>query len=67
MLLVPVEIRLHVCAAMAAGPADKAGLDIGQPKIIRPGIGTDGDRVAAAVVGAVDKQPATLRQAVTSP
>jgi len=52
---------------MAAGPADKAGLDIGQPKIIRPGIGTDGDRVAAAVVGAVDKQPATLRQAVTSP
>jgi hypothetical protein len=33
-LLVPVEIRPHVCAALASGLAHKAGLDIGQPDII---------------------------------
>jgi hypothetical protein len=43
---------------MAAGPADKPRLNIGQPNVIRPKIAADGDRVAAAVVDAIDKQPA---------
>ena len=36
-LSVPIEIRPHVCTALAAGAADKPPLNIGQPKIIRPG------------------------------
>jgi hypothetical protein len=34
-----------VSAALAAGPAHKACFDIGQPKIIGPAVGADGDRV----------------------
>ena len=51
--LAPVEIRPHVCAALAAGLAHEPRLDIGQPGIIGPAVAADGDRVAAAVVGAV--------------
>ena len=40
---------------LAAVSAHKPCLDEGQPKFIRPVVGTDGDRVAAAVVGAIDK------------
>jgi len=43
---------------LAVGLAHKARLDIGQPEIIGPGIATDGDRVAAAVVGAVNQETA---------
>jgi len=52
-LPVPIEIRPHVGAALAAGPADKPLFDVGQPEIFGPAIGTDRDRVAAAIVGAV--------------
>ena len=61
MLLVdvaPVEVRPYVGAALAADPAGEALLDIGQSGIIGPCIAADGDRVAAAVVGAIDQQAA---------
>jgi len=38
LLPVPVEIRPHIRAALAAYPAGEALLDIGQPGIIGPGI-----------------------------
>ena len=44
---------------MATCPADKPRLDIGQPGIIGPALSpTDGNRMAAAIVGAVHQQPA---------
>jgi len=57
-LPVPVEIRPHVCTALAADPAGEALLDIGQPGIIGPRIAADRDGVATAVVGAIDQQAA---------
>ena len=42
---------------MAAGPTGEALLDIGQPDI-GPGIAADRDRMAAAVVGAINQQTA---------
>jgi hypothetical protein len=48
----------HVGAAIAASLTDEARLDIGQPDIIRPRIAADDDRVAAAVVGAIDQDAA---------
>ena len=50
--------RPHVGAALAAGSAHKPRFDIGQPDIIRPGIAADRDRVAAAVIRAVDQETA---------
>ena len=55
--LVPIEVRPHICTALAAGPAGEALLDIGQPDSIGPAIAADRDGVAAAVVGAIDQQP----------
>src|SRR6516225_9903950 len=57
-LSVPVEVRPHVSAALAADPTSEALLDIGQPGIIGPGIAADRDGVATAVVGAIDQQAA---------
>ena len=54
-LPIPIEIRPYVWAALAAGCAGETILNVGQPKIIRSLVATDGDRVAAAVVGAIDK------------
>jgi hypothetical protein len=54
-----LKIRPHICAALAAYRADETMLYVGQPKVIRPLIGADGDAVAAAIVGAIDKQPRT--------
>ena len=59
----PVEIRPHICTALAADPAGEALLEIGQSRIIGPGISADRDRVAAAVVGAIDQQPANAHLA----
>ena len=56
LLPVPIEVRPYICAALAADPAAKPRLNIGQPEIIRPVVGTNGHRVAAAEVGAIDKQ-----------
>ena len=50
-------------AALAAGPVDEPAFDIGQPDMIRPVVGTDGDRAAAAVVGVVHEDPANAHLA----
>ena len=55
-LATPIEIRPHICTALAADPTGEALLDIGQPGIIGPGITADCDGVAAAVVGAINQQ-----------
>ena len=55
---VPVEVRPHVSAALAAGRANEARLDIGQPDIIGPAIAADGDRMTAAKVPAINEDPA---------
>ena len=52
----PVEIRSHIRAALAADPTGEPLLDIGQSGIIGPRIAADRDRMAAAVVGAIDQQ-----------
>src|SRR6516225_9384751 len=57
-LATPIEIRPHICTALAADPTGEALLDIGQPGIIGPGIVADRDGVAAAAVGAIDQQAA---------
>jgi hypothetical protein len=57
-ILSPIKIRPDVGAALAARPADEARLDVGQPDIIGPSIPADHDRVAAAIVGAIDHEAA---------
>jgi len=37
----PIEVRPHVCAALAADPTGEALLDIGQSGIIGPSIAAD--------------------------
>ena len=54
----PVEIRPHVGAALAAGLAHETMLYVGRAKVIGPLIAADRDRVAAAVVGSIDQEPA---------
>jgi hypothetical protein len=54
MILTYCQFQLksgRISAAMAADPADKPRFNIRQPKIIRPWVGADGNRVAATVVG----------------
>ena len=46
----PIEIRPHVCTALATDLANKAWLNIGQPDSIGPAIPVDRERVAAAIV-----------------
>ena len=52
-----LEVRPHICAALAARLADKPRLNVGEPHLIRPLIGRYRDRVRAAVVGAIDQDP----------
>ena len=42
----PIEVRPHVCAALAADPTGEALLDIGQSGIIGPSIAADRDGAA---------------------
>jgi hypothetical protein len=44
---------------MPARLADEARLYVGQAHVVGPVVAADNDRVAAAIVGAIDKQPAT--------
>jgi hypothetical protein len=48
-------MRSDISAALAAGPADKPRLDIGQPHIIGPSLCWHLDRLAATMVCAVDQ------------
>jgi hypothetical protein len=41
--LVPIEIRPHVGATLAAGIADELGLNIGKPNMISPSIAADSE------------------------
>ena len=42
-----VEIGPHIRTALAAGRADEAALDVGEPEIVGPAIAADRDQVAA--------------------
>jgi hypothetical protein len=53
-----VRVRPHIGATLAAGSACKPRFDIGQPKIIGPVVASDGDRMAAAIVGTVNQPTA---------
>ena len=44
-----MELRPHLCAALATGGADEARLDR-QPDVVGPTVGTDLDVVAATMV-----------------
>jgi hypothetical protein len=63
-LPVPIEIRFHVRAALATGPADRPRLNIGQSNIIGPAHSADGNRMAAAMVGAVHQNAAHAHVAI---
>jgi len=47
--------RLFLWVVDGRREAEEGLAAVGEPKVIRPVVGTDGDRVAAAVVGAIDK------------
>lgn len=52
--LVPIAVWPDVGTAAATGPADEARFDVGQPHLVGPAIGAEGDAMTAAVVGAID-------------
>jgi len=52
---VPVEVRSNVRASLAASPAGKPGLDVGQPYLVRPAIGEGSRRMAALVIATIDQ------------
>jgi hypothetical protein len=54
--LIPIKIRPHVGAAMAACLAGEARFNIGE--IIRPPIPADRERVAAPIIRAIDQEAA---------
>src|SRR6516225_7614062 len=54
-------------APLAADLAYRAIFNIGQPQVIGPLIGADRDRVATAVVGAIDQQKPRTRMSRISP
>jgi hypothetical protein len=55
-----MKIRSDVRAALAAGGADKARLDVRQTHVVRPAIGEGFDRMAAMTVRAIDQEPANV-------
>ena len=50
------KFRPGLGAALAAGGTDKAWLNIRQPDVVGPAVGTDLDMVAASVIAAIDQQ-----------
>jgi hypothetical protein len=50
--------RWSIEAALMSQEANKPGLEIGQPDVIRPPIGADRDRTAAPEIGAIDQDAA---------
>jgi len=54
-----MEIRPHVCTALAACLTDEPIFDVGEPDIVRPLVGADDrDRVAALVIQAINRDTA---------
>ena len=58
MILVPIEIRPDVGTAPAASGAGETRLKIGQPNVIRPGIGAGRDVMRTVIVAAIDQDAA---------
>ena len=58
MILVPIKIRPDVDTALAASRADETRLKVGQPDVIRPGIGAGRDVMRAVIVAAIDQDAA---------
>ena len=54
---IPIEVRPHIRATMAAGATDETRFNVGQPEIIGPAVTVDGNRMAATVISAIDQQP----------
>jgi hypothetical protein len=52
------EQRPNVGASLAASLADEPRFQIGQPDVIGPLVGADRDRMAAAIVRAIDQDAA---------
>ena len=59
MILVPIKIRPDVDTALAASRADETRLKVGQPDVIRPGIGAGRDVMRAVIVAAIVSTPRT--------
>jgi len=53
--LVPMKVRPDVGASLAAGLADKPGLEIRKPDVISPLFRADRDRMAAMIIRAIDE------------
>ena len=58
LLFRPIEIRAHVRAFLAASLTGEAGLDVGQPNIIRPTVAVDRGPMAAPEIRATDHEAA---------
>jgi hypothetical protein len=57
------KIRPDVGASLAAGLADEARLQIGEPDVIRPWVCADRYRVAVAIICAIDQETVHARGA----
>jgi hypothetical protein len=53
LVLPPRKLRPDIRAAFAAGGADEVRLDVGQPDMIGPTFGADGDVMAAMMIAAI--------------
>jgi hypothetical protein len=56
--LPPIEVRPHLCPALAASDTDETLLDIRLPQIVRRAIGAERHGMAATIVGAIDQDAA---------
>jgi hypothetical protein len=54
----PLKQRPDIGPAPTADLARKIRLEVGQANVIAPALGIHGDRVSAAIVRAIDDQPA---------
>ena len=57
-LPLPIEIRPHIGASLAAGLAREAWFKIGEPDVIGPCVRADRDRVGAMEIGAIHQHTA---------
>ena len=65
--LIPIEIRPHVRAALAARRAGEPSLDVGKPNVIGPSLCADRRRVTAAMVFTPLTQEARMSSKVILP
>jgi hypothetical protein len=53
--LVPMKVRPNIGPSLAAGLAEEARLEVGQPHVVSPFVRADRNRVAAFVIRAIDQ------------